>query len=118
MNSFNQQIHLINEFIETSTKLTLGTMLAKLLLLEDKAPLLILEYWTVVMMRQTVGIIDSKVVFAILPVKFPSVTASPAAGRAVAVLAGSKVAAMADDDRVRHVDAATMRVGTKSTDNA
>jgi hypothetical protein len=69
-------------------------------------------------MRQTVGIIALEVAFAILPVKIPSVTASPAAGRAVVVLAGSEVAAMADDDRVRCVDAATVRVGTGSTDNA
>jgi hypothetical protein len=68
-------------------------------------------------MRQTVGIIDSEVAFAILPVKTSSVTASPAVGRAVAVLAGSEVVAMADDDRVRCVDAATVRVGTESTDN-
>ncbi len=69
-------------------------------------------------MRQTVGIIALEVAFAKLPVGFLSVTASPAVGRAVAVLAGSEVAAMADDDRVRHVDAATVRVGTRSTDNA
>ncbi len=48
---------------------------------------------------------------------FPSVTASPAAGRAVAVLGGSEVAAMAEDDQVRCVDAATVRVGTKNTVN-
>jgi hypothetical protein len=69
-------------------------------------------------MRQTVGILASEVGFAILPVKIPSVIASPAAGRAVAVLAGSEVAAMVDDDQVRRVDAATMTVGTESTDNA
>jgi hypothetical protein len=69
-------------------------------------------------MRQTLGIIALKVAFAKLPVGFPSVIASPAAGRAVAVLAGSEVAAMADNDRIRCVDAATLRVGTKSTDNA
>jgi hypothetical protein len=51
-------------------------------------------------------------------VGFPSVTASPAAGRAVAVHVGSEVAAMAEDDQVRCVDAATVRVGIKSTDNA
>jgi hypothetical protein len=117
MNSCSQQIHLINEFIETSTKLTLGTMPA-LLLSEDTAPLLTLEYWAVVIMQQSVSIIALEVRFAILPVKNPSVTASPAAGREVAVLAGSEVAAMVEDDRVRHVDAATVRVGTKSTDNA
>jgi hypothetical protein len=117
MNSRNQQIHIINEFIETSTKLTLGTMSA-LQLLEDTAPLLKLEYWAVVIMRQTVGILASEVGFAILPMKIPSVIASPVAGRAVAVLAGSEVVAMVDDDRIRHVDAATMMVGTKSTDNA
>jgi hypothetical protein len=50
-------------------------------------------------------------------VGFPSVTASSAAGRAVAVLKGSEVAAMADNDRVMHVDAATVSVGTGSTDN-
>jgi hypothetical protein len=117
MNSCNQQIHLISEFIETSTKLTLGTMSA-LLLLEDTAPSLTLEYWAVVIMRQTVGIIALEVGFAILPVKIPSVTASPVADRAVAVLVGSEVAAMVDDDQVRRVDAATVRFGTKSTDNA
>ncbi len=47
-----------------------------------------------------------------------SVTASSAADRAVVVLPGSEVAAMADDDQCRHVDgAATMRVGTGSTNN-
>jgi hypothetical protein len=117
MNSFNQQIHLINEFIETSTALTLGRMLA-ILLPEDTAPSLRLEYWAVVIMRHTVGILASEVGFAILPVKIPSVIASPAAGRAVAVLAGSEVAAMVDDDRVRHVEAATVSIRTKSTDNA
>ncbi len=40
------------------------------------------------------------------------------AGRAVAVLGGSEVAARVDDDRVRHVEAATVSIGTKSTDNA
>jgi hypothetical protein len=69
-------------------------------------------------MWQTLGIIALEEVFAILPVKIPSVTASPVAGRAVAVIAGSEVAAMADNDRVRRVDAATVRVGTGSTDNA
>ncbi len=69
-------------------------------------------------MRQTVGIIALEVAFAKLPVGFPSVTASSAAGRAVAVLVGSEVAAMAENDRVRHDDAATLRVGTGSTDNA
>jgi hypothetical protein len=39
-------------------------------------------------MRKTVGIIALEVVFAKLPVGFPSVTASSAVGRAVAVLAG------------------------------
>ncbi len=88
-----------------------------ILLSEDTAPLLRLEYWAVVIMWHTVGIIASEVGFAILPVKSPSVIASPAAGRAVAVLAGSEVAAMVDDDRVRCVEAATMSIGTKSTDN-
>jgi hypothetical protein len=69
-------------------------------------------------MRQTVGIIASEAAFANLPVGFPSVTASSMAGRAVAVLAGCEVAAMADDDRVRRIDAATLRVSTRSTDNA
>jgi hypothetical protein len=69
-------------------------------------------------MWQTVGIIALEVAFAKLPVGFPSVTASPAVGSAVAALAGSEVAAMADNDRVRRVDAATMRVGIGSTDNA
>jgi hypothetical protein len=53
MNSYNQQIHLINEFIETSTKLTLGTASAYSLLLEDAAPMLALKYWAVVIMQQT-----------------------------------------------------------------
>jgi hypothetical protein len=69
-------------------------------------------------MWQTVGIIALEVAFAKLPVGFPSITASSAVGRAVAVLAGSEVAAMADDDQVRRVDAATVRVRTGSTDNA
>jgi hypothetical protein len=68
-------------------------------------------------MRQTVGSIASEAAFAKLPVGFPSVTASSAAGRAVVVLVGSEVAAMADNDRVRRVDAATVRVSTVSTDN-
>jgi hypothetical protein len=68
-------------------------------------------------MWQTVGILASEVGFAILPVKIPSVVASPAAGRGVAALAGSEVAAMVDGDQVRRVDAAIVRVGTKSTDN-
>jgi hypothetical protein len=69
-------------------------------------------------MWQTVDIIALEVAFAKLPVGFPSVTASSVMGRAIAVLAGSEVAAMADNDRVRCVDAATLRVGTGSTDNA
>jgi hypothetical protein len=117
MISCSQQIHFISEFIETSTKLTLGTMSA-LLLSEDTAPSLTMEYWAVVIMRQTVGILALEIGFAILPVKILSVIESPAAGRAVAVLAGSEVAAMVDDDLVRRVDAATMRIGTESTDNA
>ncbi len=70
-------------------------------------------------MRHTVGILasESEVGFAILPVKSPYVIASPAAGRAVAVLAGSEVAAMVDDDRVRRVEATTVSIGTESTDN-
>jgi hypothetical protein len=117
MNSFSQRIHLIDEFIETSTALTLGRMLA-ILLLEDTAPLLRLEYWVVVIMRHTMGILTSEVGFAILPVKSPSVIASPVVGRAVAVLASSEVAAMVYNDRVRHVEAATVSIRTKSTDNA
>jgi hypothetical protein len=71
-------------------------MLAKLLS-EDMAPLLRLEYWAVGIMQHTVGIFASEVGFAILPVKIPSVIASPLAGRAVALLAGSEVAAMVDN---------------------
>jgi hypothetical protein len=112
MNSFNQRIHSINEFIETS-----GRMSA-ILLSEDTAPSLRLEHWAVVIMRHTVGILASEVGFAILPVEIPSVIASPAVGRVVAVLAGSEVAAMVDDDQVRRVEAATVSIGTKSTDNA
>jgi hypothetical protein len=119
MNSYNHQIHFINEFIETSTALTLERMSA-ILLLEDTAPSLRLEYWVVVILRHTVGILlsESEVGFAVLPVKSPYVIASPAAGRAVGVLAGSEVVAMVDDDWVRHVEAATMSVRTESTDNA
>jgi hypothetical protein len=119
MNSFNQQIHFINEFIETSTALTPERMSA-ILLSEDTAPSLRLEYWAVVIMQHTVGILasESEVGFAILPVKSPYVIASPAAGRAVAVLVGSEVAAMVDNVRVRHVEAATVSVGTESIDNA
>ncbi len=69
-------------------------------------------------MWHTVGILASEVGFAIFPVKIPSVIASPAAGRAVAVLAGSEVAAMVDDDQVMCVEAATVSIGTESTDNA
>ncbi len=68
-------------------------------------------------MRQTVGTIAWEVAFAKLPVGFPSGTASSVVGRAVGVLVGSEVAAMADDNRVRHVDTATLRVCTGSTDN-
>jgi hypothetical protein len=119
MNSFNQQIHFINEFFETSTALALERMLA-ILLSEDTAPSLRLEYWAVVIMLHTVGILasESEVGFAILPVRSPYVIASLAVGRVVTVLAGIEVAAMVDDDRVRHVEAATVSVGTKSTDNA
>jgi hypothetical protein len=119
MNSFNQRIYFIDEFIETSTALTLERM-SVILLSEDTAPSLRFEYWAVVIIRHTVGILasESEVGFAILPVKSPYVIASPAAGRAVAVLAGSEVAAMVDDDQVRHVEAATVSVGTESTDNA
>ncbi len=85
---------------------------------EDTAPLLRLEYWAVGIMRHTVGILASEVGFAILPVKTQYVIASPAAGRAVAVLAGSEVVALVDDDRVRRVEAATVSIGTKSTDSA
>ncbi len=80
--------------------------------------MLAFKYRAVVIMRQTVGIIASEVAFAKLPVGFPSVKSSSAADRAVAVLTGSEVAAMADNDQVRRVDAATLRVGTGSTDNA
>jgi hypothetical protein len=71
-------------------------------------------------MWHTVGILtsESEVGFAILAVKGPSLLASKVTGRAVAVLAGSKVAAMVDNDRVSRVEAATVSVGTKSTDNA
>jgi hypothetical protein len=117
MNSFKLQIHLIDEFIETSTALTLGRMSA-ILLLEDTAPSLRLEYWAVGIMRHTGGILASEIGFAILPVKIPSVIASPAAGRAVAVSAGSEVLAMVDNDWVRRVEVATVSVGTESTDNA
>jgi hypothetical protein len=119
MNSFNQQIHFIDELIETSTALTLERM-SVILLSKDTAPLLRLEYWVVVIMRHTVGILPSEteVGFAILPVKIPSVLASKVAGRAVAVLAGSEVAAMVDNDQVRGVEAATMSIKTEGTDNA
>jgi hypothetical protein len=82
--------------------------------------MLALKYWALVIMQQTcsVGIIALEVAFAKLPVDFPSVTASSVAGSAVVVLAGSEVVAMTDNDRVRHVDAATLRVGTRSTHNA
>jgi hypothetical protein len=92
--------------------------MSAILLSEDTAPSLRLEYWAVVIMHHTVGILASVVGFEILPVKIPSVIASPVAGRAVAVLAGSEVAAMVGDGRVRHVEAATVSVGTESTDNA
>jgi hypothetical protein len=117
INSFNKQIHLINEFIETSTALTLGRMVG-ILLLEYTAPLLRLEYWAAGIMWHTVGILASEVGFAILPVKNPSVIASPVVGRVVVVLVGGEVAAMVDDDRVRRVETATMSIRTKSTDNA
>jgi hypothetical protein len=89
-----------------------------ILLSEDTAPSLRLEYWVVGIMWHTVGILASEVGFAILPVKSPYVMASPAAGRAVVVLAGSEAAAMVDNDRVRRVEAATVSVKTEGTDNA
>ncbi len=89
-----------------------------ILLLEDTAPLLRLEYWVVGIMQHTVGILASEVGFAILPVKSPCVTASPVVGRAFAVLAGSEVVAIVDDDQVRRVEAAIVSIRTKSTDNA
>jgi hypothetical protein len=63
-------MHFIDEFIYTSTALALKSMLA-ILLLEHTAPLLRLEYWAVVIMWHTVGILPSelKVVFAVLAVK-------------------------------------------------
>jgi hypothetical protein len=116
MNSFNQQIHLINSLkpVQHSPLKELAILLSK-----DTAPSLRLENWAVVIMPHTVGILasESEVGFAILPVKSLYVIASSAAGRAVAVLAGSEVAAMVDDDRVRRVEAATMSVGTERTDN-
>ncbi len=117
MSSFNQQIYLINEFIETSTALTLGRMLA-MLLSKYTAPSLRLEYWAVVIMRHAVGILASEVGFAILPVEILSVIASPVASRAAAVLVSSELAATVDNDRVRCVEAVTVSVRTKSTDNA
>ncbi len=39
-------------------------------------------------------------------------------GRGVAVLVGSEVAAMVDNDQVRRVEAVTVSIGTESTDNA
>jgi hypothetical protein len=69
-------------------------------------------------MRHTVGILASEVGLAILPIKSPSVIASPAAGRAVAVLAGSEVAAMVDNDQFRRVEAAIVSIKTESTDDA
>ncbi len=89
-----------------------------ILLSEDMAPSLKLEYGAVVIMQHTVGILASEVGFAILPVKSPFVIASPVAGRAVAVLAGSEVAAMVDDDRIRRVEAVTVSIVSESTDNA
>ncbi len=113
--------YLINKFIETSTKLTFGTsMSAFSLLLEDVAPtMLSLKYWAVDIMRQTwcVGIIALEVAFAKWPVGFPSGTALSVVDSAVTV-AGSAVAALADNDRVRRADAASLRVGTGRTDNA
>jgi hypothetical protein len=117
MNSYKKQTYSMNECIKTSTALTLGRMLV-VLLLEDTAPSLRLEYWVVVILQHTVGILASEVGFAILPVKSPYLIASPAAGRVVAVLAGSEVAAMVDDDRVRLFEAATVSIRTESTDNA
>jgi hypothetical protein len=92
-----------------------------ILQLEDRTPSSSrLEYWMVGIMRQIVGILasESELGFAILPWKSSYVVLFPAAGRAVAVLAGSKDAALVDNDWVRHVEAATVSIGNKSTENA
>ncbi len=83
MNSFDWRMHFIDELIDTITALTLQSMSA-ILLSEDTAPLLRLEYCVVVIMRH-IGILSSglEVGLAILLVKSPYVTALPVAGRVV-----------------------------------
>ncbi len=71
-----------------------------------------------------VGIIasDSEVVFAKLPVGFPTRKPLSIVGSAITALAydvaGGAVVALVYDDWVRHGDAASLGVGTGSTDNA
>jgi hypothetical protein len=85
--------------------------------------MLSVEDWAVVSMRRfcCVGIIASKKAFAKPSVGFPARKASPVADSVVTDLAydaaGSAVAALAYDDRVRHGDAASLGVGTGSTDS-
>jgi hypothetical protein len=43
---------------------------------------------------------------------------TPAAGWGMTVVAGTKVSALMDDDRVGHAEAATVSVGTERVDHA
>jgi hypothetical protein len=82
-----------------------------------------LKYLAVAIMRHSccVGIIALEVAFAKLPVGFPARKALSVEGSVVTALAydvaDSVVAALAYDNQVRHGDAASLRVGTGSTDN-
>ncbi len=86
--------------------------------------MLLVEDWALVSMRCSccVGITALKVAFAKLLFGFPARKALSVAGSAVRSLAydvaGSAVAALAYYDRVRHGDAASLGVGTGSTDRA
>jgi hypothetical protein len=114
MNSFNQQNHCFNEFIDTSTALTLKSV-SRILLLEDMAPSSpTLEYGGEGKMEQLVGILASEyeVMFAILP------WITPALSWGLAVPAGSEVSALVEDDRVGRAEAATVSIGTKRADHA
>jgi hypothetical protein len=114
MNLFNQRIHCFDEFIDTSTALTLKSV-SGILLSEDMAPSSpTLKYGGVGIMWQLVGILSAEyeAMFAILP------WITPAVGWGLAVLAGSEVSALVDDNRVGCAEAATVSVRTKRADHA
>jgi hypothetical protein len=114
MNSFNQQIHCFDEFIDTSTALTVQSV-PWLLLSENMAPLSpTLVHGGVGIMEQLVSILESE--YEVMWATLPWITPVPSWG--MAVLVGSEVSALVDDDRVGHAEAATVSIGTKRADHA